>query len=204
MTGRIEKTVFISYRRTNFYIALAVYQDLTQHGYDVFFDYLSIDSGDFEQLIIENIKARAHFIVILTPSALKHCNRPGDWLRREIETALDERRNIVPLFLDGFSFGSPSIVEKLTDKLATLKNYNGLEIPSSYFFESMERLRQRHLNISLDKVIHPLSDVMQSAVVKQQNAASQAKKVDGKELLAQQCFEQGNELYAEHIRKSNK
>ena len=46
--GRIEKTVFISYRRTNFYTALAVYQDLTAYGYDVFFDYQSIDSGNFE------------------------------------------------------------------------------------------------------------------------------------------------------------
>ena len=50
--GRIEKTVFISYRRTNFYIALAVYQDLTSHGYDVFFDYQNIDSGDFEKVIL--------------------------------------------------------------------------------------------------------------------------------------------------------
>ena len=28
MTGRIEKTVFICYRRTNFWTALAIYQDL--------------------------------------------------------------------------------------------------------------------------------------------------------------------------------
>ena len=36
---RIEKSVFISYRRTNIPWALNVYQDLTHHGYDVFFDY---------------------------------------------------------------------------------------------------------------------------------------------------------------------
>jgi len=66
MTARIEKTVFISYRRTNFYTALAVYQDLTAHGYDVFFDFQSIDSGDFEKIIIENIKAKAHFLIILS------------------------------------------------------------------------------------------------------------------------------------------
>jgi len=40
--GRIEKTVFISYRRTNLPWALCIYQDLTMHGYDVFFDYQSI------------------------------------------------------------------------------------------------------------------------------------------------------------------
>jgi len=68
--ARIEKTVFISYRRVDVYTALAVYQDLTSKGYDVFFDYTSIPSGDFEQIIVSNIKARAHFLLILTPAAL--------------------------------------------------------------------------------------------------------------------------------------
>ena len=44
--GRVEKTVFISYRRRNVAWALAVYQHLTQHGYDVFFDYTGIPSGE--------------------------------------------------------------------------------------------------------------------------------------------------------------
>jgi proteic killer suppression protein len=40
--GRIEKTVFISYRRTNIPWALAIFQNLTQFGYDVFFDFSGI------------------------------------------------------------------------------------------------------------------------------------------------------------------
>jgi hypothetical protein len=113
VTGRIEKSVFISYRRTNMPWALAIYQHLTGQGYDVFFDYLSIPSGDFEKIIVENIKGRAHFIVVLTPSALERCNEPGDWLRREIETAMDEKRNIVPLMLESFDYGSPVNLPKL-------------------------------------------------------------------------------------------
>jgi hypothetical protein len=109
MLGRIEKTVFISYRRTNCWTALAVFQNLNSNGYDVFFDYKSIPSGDFAQVIDENIKSRAHFIVILSPSALERCNEPGDWLRREIETAIDNKRNIVPLMMEGFDFGSTSV-----------------------------------------------------------------------------------------------
>ena len=34
--ARIEKTVFISYRRTNGPWALAIYQALTNQGFDVF------------------------------------------------------------------------------------------------------------------------------------------------------------------------
>jgi hypothetical protein len=56
--ARIEKTVFISYRRTNLPWARAIYQDLTAHGYDAFFDFQSLNSGDFSQVILENIIPR--------------------------------------------------------------------------------------------------------------------------------------------------
>src|SRR5262245_36369378 len=102
--GRIEKTVFVSYRRTNAPWALAVFQDLTLHGYDVFIDYEGIGSGNFEIVILENIRARAHFLVILTPTALERSRDPKDWMRREIEVALDSKRNIVPLMFEGFKF----------------------------------------------------------------------------------------------------
>ena len=69
--ARVEKTVFLSYRRTNATWALSIYQNLTTKGFDVFFDYKGITSGDFESVILENIRARAHFLVALTPSALE-------------------------------------------------------------------------------------------------------------------------------------
>ena len=52
---RVEKTVFLSYRRTNFFHAIAIFQDLTHHGYDVFIDFKGIASGDFERVIVENL-----------------------------------------------------------------------------------------------------------------------------------------------------
>jgi tetratricopeptide (TPR) repeat protein len=189
--GRIEKTIFISYRRTNLPWALAIYQNLTAKGFDVFFDYQSINSGDFEQIILKNIRARAHFLVLLTPSALERGNDSDDWLRREIETALDEKRNIVPLFLEGFDFGSPSITKYLTGKLAFLKNYNGLNVPADYFDEAMKRLQTRFLNVPLDAVLHPVSNEVQKAVQKQQNAANKATPIEEKELTAQEWFENG-------------
>jgi tetratricopeptide (TPR) repeat protein len=188
---RVEKTVFISYRRTNIPWALSIFQNLTQHGYDVFFDYNGIASGDFERVILGNITARAHFLVLLTPSALERCNKPGDWLRREIETALDERRNIVPLMLEGFDFGTPKIASQLIGRIAALKNYNGLSIPPEYFLEAMGRLRERHLNIALSAVLHPVSLSAQQATTKQKVAAKAAPAVQETELTAQQWFERG-------------
>jgi len=117
---------------------LNIFQNLTQHGYDVFIDYLGIAAGDFESVILGNITARAHFLVLLTPSALERCGDPADWLRREIETALASKRNIVPLMMEGFDFGTPKIATQLTGDLAALKHYNGLSIPPEYFMEAMD------------------------------------------------------------------
>src|SRR5207344_2248956 len=116
-----------------------------------------IASGNFETVISENIRARAHFLVLLTPTALERCGDPKDWMRREIEAALDSQRNIVPLMLEGFDFGAPAIATQLTGKLAALKQYNGLPIPKGYFAPAMERLRNKFLNVSLDTVLHPAS-----------------------------------------------
>src|ERR1019366_3242 len=188
---RIEKTVFLSYRRTNIPWALAIFQNLTQHGYDVFFDYNGIASGDFERVILGNITARAHFLVLLTPSALERCDDPADWLRREIEAALATQRNIVPLMLEGFDFGTPTIANQLTGALAGLKQYNGLSIPPEYFLEAMERLRGRYLNVPLTAVLHPASLPVQRAATEQKAAADAAPAVQEEELTAQQWFERG-------------
>jgi hypothetical protein len=167
----MEKTVFISYRRADEAWALAIFQDLTQHGYDVFIDYDGIASANFEAVILENIRARAHFLVLLTPTALERFGDPNDWMRREIEAALDNRRNIVLLMLEGFDFGKPPVAGQLTGKLAEFKKYNGLEIPKGYFSPAMERLRNKFLRVSLDTVLHPASDSAQVLVTQQKRKA---------------------------------
>lgn len=191
--ARIEKTVFISYRRTNFPWALAIFQNLNSNGYDVFFDYNGIAGGDFESVILENIRARAHFLVLLTPSALERCGNPEDWLRREIETALETKRNIVPLMLEGFDFSTPAIANQLTGKLTDLKRYQALSVPTDYFMEAMDRLRERHLNVKLNAVLHPPSRAALQAAAGQQAAAEVVAAVPEKELTAQHYFERGLE-----------
>ncbi len=179
---RIEKTVFLSHRRTNVSWALLISRDLTQHGYDVFFDYTGIGSGDFERVIVENITARAHFLILLAPTALERCDDPADLLRREIETALANQRNIVPLMLEGFDFGTPKIAGQLTGTLAALKRYNGLPVPPDYFEAAMERLRS-FLNVPLAAVLHPASLPAQRAATEQKAAADTAPAVQQEELM---------------------
>ena len=189
---RIENSVFISYRRTNTPWALAIYQALQAQGYDAFLDFTGIASGDFERVIIQNIRARAHFVVLLTPSALERCGEPGDWFRREIETAIDCKRNIVPIMLEAFDFNSPAIARELTGKLEVLKHYNGLEVPVRYFNYAMKELHERFLSVPLSTVLHPVQATVALATGTEQMAASAAPPVRQEELTAQQWFERGS------------
>jgi hypothetical protein len=154
---RIEKTVFISYRRINFPWAKAVAQNLVYHGYDAFLHYSNIPSGDFESSIIGNIISRAHFLIILTRSALERWGEASAWLRREMETALETQRKIIPLMLEGFSFGTPAIANQLTSSLGPHQEIPGPERSRRLFDEAMDRLRMRFLNVAVSTVTHPPS-----------------------------------------------
>src|SRR5215469_14844917 len=189
--GRIEKTVFISYRREDVSWALAIYQDLSHNGYDVFFDFTGIGNGSFESVILENIRARAHFLVLLTPKALDRVGEPEDWLRREIETAMQTRRNIVPVMLAGFDFDMPGVAPKLSGDLADLRGYNGLLVYAAYFEAAMARLRQEYLGQPLEAVAHPPSLLAKEAAKHQQNEAQKVPAIETTELSAAELFQRG-------------
>ena len=188
---RIEKTVFISYRRTNAPWAPAISQNLTHNGFDVFFDFTGLASGAFQSVILDNIHSRAHFLVLLTPSALERCGEPSDWLRREIEAALNSKRNIVPLMLEGFVFGTPSISNQLTGKLAALKKYNAMTVSAEYFDAAMEKLRSKFLNVALEAVLQPASPEASQVATDEKSVIANAPAVAEDELTAQQWFERG-------------
>lgn len=147
--AEVENSVFISYRRsTSSFFARAIFQDLRDHDFDVFMDVESIDSGEFKGVIFNQIAARAHFLVILTPGSVERCIMPKDWLRREVEHAIDLQRNIIPLLDSSFSFRDADTF--LTGKLKELKRLNTIRIPHDYFEQAMEKLRTRFLKIPID------------------------------------------------------
>lgn len=188
---QVQKTVFISYRRTNMYMARAVYQDLRTRGYDAFLDYQSLDSGDFSQSLLSQIAARAHFVVILTPSALERCTSTDDWLRKEIEYAIEQKRNVVPLLFEGFKFEDVGHY-LVSDWLKMLPNYNGLRIPDDYFDEAMARLcGSRYLERDVETVLHPVAAQVAQAAQAAQAEADAAPAPTPDQLEAEQHFENG-------------
>ncbi len=97
------ESIFISYRRSiGRHLARLVFQELRAREYDVFLDVQTIDSGSFDRIILNQISARQHFLIILSPGSLERCSEPEDWLRREIEEAFRLERNIVPIFDEDF------------------------------------------------------------------------------------------------------
>jgi tetratricopeptide (TPR) repeat protein len=127
--------------------------------------------------------------VILTPSALERCAEPGDWLRREIEYALEHQRNIVPLMFEGFHFSD--VQKYLTGKLNVLPQYNALEIPSAYFDEAMNRLQTRFLSKPLDVLLHPTPVGDKQIVAETIAKAEQQPTVTEQRLSAEEWFERG-------------
>lgn len=190
--ARVEKTVFISYRRPNLTRALAIYQKLTAHGYDVFFDRGDSQHEDFEQAILDNIKTRAHFLIQLTPSALDGFDSPDDLMRREIETALDEKRNIICLFFEGAGFSAPSIGQYLTGKMAGLKLCPSLNVPADQFDKSMTRLHEKFLNVPVDVRLY--SPALPQNVTGQKQVVTSIHATEEK-LTAVEWLERGNKYY---------
>jgi hypothetical protein len=154
-----QKKVFLSYRRKlGAWMALSVYHYLKDEGYDVFMDVESLDSGEFPSVILHQIEARPHFLVILVPGSLERTLRDGDWLRQEIEHALSTGRNIVPVMSREFDFDEEEEKlkgKKLPAKIKQLSTHNGISVPTDFFQDAMRRLTSRFLKKQVAAVLTP-------------------------------------------------
>ncbi|HLU10262.1 MAG TPA: TIR domain-containing protein [Oceanobacillus sp.] len=167
-----DKTVFISYRRsTSRHLARSIFMDLREHGWDAFFDVNTIDSGAFDHIILNQIGARAHFVLVLSPGALERCVHEDDWLRREIEEAIRLKRNVVPIVEEGFSFERE--LDYLPPHLHVLSRYNALPLVHYYFDAAMDMLRNRFLKATPDILITPTPEGDLAAVRQRLREAEQ-------------------------------
>ena len=140
-----QKTVFISYRRAiSKHLARSIYQDLKMNGWDVFLDVNTIDSGDFDRIILNQIGARAHFILIISPGSLERCANSDDWVLREIQEAVRLERNIVPIIEEGADFDH-EMGYLPADVRAIVSKKNALPLHHFYFDAAVEMLRTRFL-----------------------------------------------------------
>lgn len=128
--------IFVSYRRESGEDkARILNQHLSAVGYNVFFDHEAAISGEFESVILAAVEVAPIFILLLTPGCLDRCVFEKDWVRREIERALELKKKIIPVIPnDNFSFEglNPGIPSEITD----LKNLQFADIDYHKHFKS--------------------------------------------------------------------
>ena len=134
--------IFISYRRhLGRDIARSVQLKLQLLGYtNVFFDYESIRDGVFNTQIIDAIYSCKDFLLLLSPESMERCSNRGDWVAREIRTALKYDRKIIPLVLES-DFKWP---QSFPSDLAPVKSIQFHKLLyDEYFDDSIRKLSQR-------------------------------------------------------------
>lgn len=153
-----NKTVFISYRRAvSRHLARSIYMDLTHNGYDVFLDVSTIDNGAFDSVILNQIGARTHFVVLLSAGALERCQHADDWLRREIEEALSLKRNITFVIEQGCNFDR-EIAYLPKEWQDEFKLINRVRLFDKFFNDGMGRLCKSYLSTpSFHVNLYPIS-----------------------------------------------
>lgn len=122
--------IFISYRRTAYDTANLIAEKLRNAGYSVFFDIDTLTSGKFNEQLLEVIKGCKDFILVLPENALERCSDENDWIRREVLCAIEFKKNIIPIMLDGFNW--PSI---LPQGMEELPNYQAITAVNHEFFD---------------------------------------------------------------------
>lgn len=133
--------IFISYRRSSYDTANLIATRLKSAGYSVFFDMETLRSGKFNEQLFNVIDNCKDFIVVLPPNALDRCVNEDDWVRLEVCRAIANKKNIVPVMLNGFTWPN-SMPQGMED----LCNYQALTASSIEYFDlAMERLQQRYL-----------------------------------------------------------
>lgn len=135
--------IFISYRReTGEAIARNILLKLESLGYDnIFLDYTSIRNGSFNIQIIDSIYSCNDFLLILSSNAMDRCKEKGDWVAREIHTALINKKNIIPITtVQDFDWSSIQLPTKLNDiKNRDIHQYLGNE----YFDACIDMLSKK-------------------------------------------------------------
>jgi len=138
--------IFISYRRKGGYdTAKLIYERLKMDGYSVSFDLDTLENGNFGNELKKRIKKCKDFIIILN-TGIFDCftepdyNQKDDWVRIEIECALLEKKNIVPLKMEDFAYP-----KRLPSDIKDITKINAIDLSPEHFEAAYEKLKNSFL-----------------------------------------------------------
>jgi hypothetical protein len=128
-----KPSVFISYRRDpSSDLARYIRKELVDAGAHVFLDVDDIDKGRFENVIRSNIENSESFLLLLAPETLQ-----SEWVRREVNLALEHDKNIIPLMMPDFS-----MEEHVPEELTALRRLHGIPYTHHYAEAALEKVKK--------------------------------------------------------------
>jgi hypothetical protein len=203
-----EPIIFVNYRRTDTGWPAEVIERELQNTFGrdrVFLDTREINAGDDFTAILEDRLRRAGALVVLVGTdwlyahdkfGRRRLDSPGDWVRREIRTALsNESCRVIPVLVDDATL--PDEAEALPEDIAPVLGLHRAQIRRAHAADDIARLsnvleqqgfrRVREVGtgpLGMQELSDPkVNDVVQR--LRELHARQRAEFLDGRELLSE-------------------
>ncbi len=141
--------IFISYKRKSLPTANNLYYRLTIRGYITFFDLEEMGRDNFNVQLLNYIENAKDVFVILEEGSLDGCKKENweeeDWFCHEIAFALEKKKNIIPILLNGYQMPSQDF---FPDRLKELSLKNAPEFNFSFFEAYLDKLIEKDYLLS--------------------------------------------------------
>ena len=145
--------IFISYKRKSLPTANNLYYRLTTRGYSTFFDLEEMGRDNFNVQLLNYIENAKDVFVILEEGSLDGCKQENweekDWFCHEIAFALEKKKNIIPILLNGYQMPSQDF---FPDRLKELSLKNAPEFNFSFFEAYLDKLIEKDYLLSKPNV----------------------------------------------------
>lgn len=124
--------VFISYRRQGGATAARLlYEVLQSRNIDCFMDAETLSRGDYNESIKRNIKCSRNFILIVSENVFE-----SDWVGEEVRFAVQSKKNIIPVFVNGIV----CFPDDVPEDLQFIKLINGVPLNHDGFEHNIKKL----------------------------------------------------------------
>lgn len=134
--------IFLSYRRSDGKLmARLLKESLEKRGYKVFLDMDELLDSVFDEHIIQAIQSAPIFLLLMTKQCFSRCHNPNDWVRMEIECAVRDGKNIVPINPDNLFIGFPKSTPPHLCEVLAMHQYSAIDTGQLY-------------QVSIDKLIN--------------------------------------------------
>ncbi|MHB8914720.1 MAG: SUMF1/EgtB/PvdO family nonheme iron enzyme [Thiobacillus sp.] len=140
MNKTTNYNAFISYRREGgAYIARALREGIEKanEALNVFIDLDELSAGNFNDALIKVISESPNFIFVVSKGVFERCKNESDWVRKELSTAIQLKRNIIPVFEAGITF--PDEIS-LPEDIRSIVAFNGVEYSPQHHHEALKKI----------------------------------------------------------------